>query len=316
VVLALLCGGSAAVGVNSYMKTGGPKAAAADMTQVVVAAVDLPRGTTVTKEHVKVLDVPRGQAHARAITKVDDALTRAVMTPLIKDEALLEDKLAPKGSRGSMAWVTKPGMRAFTIHTPSLASGVAGFVMPGDRVDVLLTLNGEGNDGTGGGSTSTLLQNLEVMAVDQTIEAPSENKLDINHIRSVTLQVTPDQSLKLELGQNRGTLHLSLRNPEDSDDAQTKTATLTELRMFRPEPPPAAAEPVEPEVPVVEEVKGPPPPKPIYVYHAASSMLTEHRNDGTSARRILTQGSAQMAIPTQVQELRSQDFGSPPVQVR
>src|SRR5262249_15547931 len=161
----------------------------------------------VTKEHLKIREVPKDHVHVRAVTKIDDAVNRAAMTPLIKDEALLEDKLAPKGSRGSMAWVTKSGMRAFTIHTPSLASGVAGFVMPGDRVDVLLTMTGETNDGRGGGSTSTLLQNIEVMAVDQTIEAPAENKLDVNKLRSVTLHVTPDQALKLELGQNRGTLH-------------------------------------------------------------------------------------------------------------
>jgi pilus assembly protein CpaB len=308
VVLALLCGGSAAVGVNSYVRNGGQAAPASSLMQVVVAAVDMPRGTTVTKDHIKVREIPKDQAHARAVTKIDDALNRAVLTPLIKDESLLEDKLAPKGSRGSMAWVTKPGMRAFTIHTPSLASGVAGFVMPGDRVDVLLTVNGETNDGTGGGSTSTLLQNIEVMAVDQAIEAPAENKVDMNHTRSVTLQVMPEQSLKLELGQNRGTLHLSLRNPEDSEDAVTKTATLADLRMFRPE----ASRPAEPppvEAPIVEEPKAPPPPKPIYIYHAQTSRVVQHQNDGTSSRKVLTESSAQMGIP-------SQDFGPTTVQFR
>ena len=75
-----------------------------------------------------------------------------------------------------MSWVTKPGMRAFTIHTPSMSSGMAGFAMPGDHVDVLLTMSGDDKDGTGGGSTMTLLENIEVMAVDQTTDAPAANK--------------------------------------------------------------------------------------------------------------------------------------------
>jgi pilus assembly protein CpaB len=298
----LVCGGSAAVGVNSYVKNSAPPPASANLVPVVVAAVDVPRGTMVTPEIVKLRDVPKDQVHARAITKLEDALNRAVLTPLIKDETVLQDKLAPKGSRGSMAWVTKPGMRAFTIHTPNVASGVAGFVMPGDHVDVLLTMNGDSNDGTGGGSTITLLQNIEVMAVDQTIEAPAQNKVDANTLRSVTLQVTPEESLKLDLGQNRGTIHLSLRNPEDNGDAQTRIATLAELR-FRQEPP----KPVQPEpaptptpapTPVVEAPRQLP-AKPIYIYRSAFQRVVEHQNDGTSARKVITESSADMGLPTQ-----------------
>jgi pilus assembly protein CpaB len=293
VILALACGGSAAVGVNSYVKN---TTAPVDLSQVIVAASDIPRGTMITADQVKTRDVPKDQVHTRAITKLDDALNRAVMTPMIKDELLLEDKLAPKGSRGSMAWVTKPGMRAFTIQVPRLDSGVAGFVMPGDHVDVLLTMSGDDKDGTGGGSTFTLLQNIEVMAVDQTIEAPLQNKVDANTLRSVTLQVTPDESLMLDLGQNRGALHLSLRNPEDVRDAHTKPATLAALRLHQepvkaPEPAPA------PPPPVAEEPKAPPPPRPTYVYRSLSHSVTEHQNDGTLGRRVLTEGSTYMVTP-------------------
>jgi pilus assembly protein CpaB len=302
-VLALVCGGSAAVGVNTYVKSAAP-AANPNLTSIIVAAADIPRGSMLTAEQVKTREVPKDQVHARAITKLDDALNRAVMTPLIKDETLLEDKLAPKGSKGSMAWVTKPGMRAFTIHTPSVASGVAGFVMPGDHIDVLLTMSGDEKDGTGGGSTITLLQNLEVMAVDQLVEAPAQNKVNTNTLRSVTLQVTPDEALQLELGQNRGTLHLSLRNPEDVKDAHTKPATLAALKLHQ-EPLKVAAETPPPAPPpVVEEPKAPPKPKPVYMYHTALQRVVEHLNDGTSARRVITQGSSQMGIPWQ-EEFRS-----------
>jgi pilus assembly protein CpaB len=293
VIFALVCGGSAAVGVNSYVNT--PPAANLNMTQVIVASGDIPRGTMVTPEQVKTRAVPKDQVHRRTITKLDDAVNRAVMTPMIKDEILLEDKLAPKGSRGSMAWVTKPGMRAFTIQVPRLDSGVAGFAMPGDHVDVLLTLSGDDKDGTGGGSTITLLQNLEVMAVDQTIEAPAQNKVDANSLRSVTLQVTPDEALMLDLGQSRGALHLSLRNPEDVKDARTRPATLAKLRLHQE--PPREPEPAPLPPPVVEEPKAPPPPKPTYVYRSFYKSVTEHQNDGTMARRSINEGSTYMFQP-------------------
>jgi pilus assembly protein CpaB len=299
VMLALVCGGSAAVGVSSYMNNYAP-GATGDVARVVVAAIDIPRGSVVTTDQVRIREIPKGQVHPRAITKIDDAVNRAVLTPLIKDEPLLEGKLAPKGSKGSMSWVTKPGMRAFTIQIPSISSGMAGFAMPGDHVDVLLTMTGDDRDGTGGGSTMTLLENIEVMAVDQTIEAPAANKVDANHLRSVTLQVTPEQSLQLDLGQSRGTLHLSLRHPEDSKDSRTKTATLNELK-YRNEPRKVveATEISPPPPPVVEAPKGPPPPKPIYVYRSMTQRLEEHQNDGTALRRVLTEGSSQMAFPNQ-----------------
>jgi pilus assembly protein CpaB len=82
----------------------------------------------------------------------------------------------------------------------------------------------------------TLLQNVEVMAVDQAIEAPAGNKVDLNQLRSVTLQVTPNDALVLDLGQNRGTLHLALRNPEDSRASSTRPATLTDLRFRQAKP--------------------------------------------------------------------------------
>ncbi len=153
---------------------------------------------------------------------------------LLKDEPVVNGKLAPKGSGRGMAALIPKGMRAFTIRTPRIAPGVAGFVMPGYKVDVLLTMNDvRANDQTGGGSTTTLLQNVEISAVDQNIDAPAENKMD-KDLRSVTLLVTPQQAKQLDLGQNKGTLRLALRNEHDKDDARTRSATVTDLR-FRPE---------------------------------------------------------------------------------
>jgi pilus assembly protein CpaB len=186
---------------------------------------------------VKVVEYPVDLVPPGAITSIADAVDRVVLHPMVKDEVLVEGKLASKDAGRGLAAIIPEGMRAFTIQTPHVASGVAGFILPGNKVDVLLTMNGQGsNDTTGGASTSTLLQNVKILAVDQRTDAPVDNKVNPQTLQSVTLLVTPDQAAKLDLGQNRGTLHLSLRNPKDTDAATTRPATLSGLQ-FSPEKP-------------------------------------------------------------------------------
>ena len=148
-------------------------------------------------------------------------------------------------------------MRAYSVKVPDVAQGVAGFILPGNRVDVLLSL-GEisGTNETGGGSTITLLQNVEILAVDQKMDAPSENKVDTKDLRSVTLLVTPQQANRLDLGQNKGMLHLALRNREDNEAAQTKPATLIDLRPPVPLPPPLPKAPEPPPTVKIRTFRG------------------------------------------------------------
>jgi len=234
VCLALVCGGAAAVGVNQLVNNAPNRRGAG--VQVVVAAVDIPRGGTITAELLKTREFPKDLVPPGAIDKMEDAIDRAVFIPLLKDDPVLNGKLSPKGSGRGLAALVPVGMRAFTIHTPSVASGVAGFVMPGHKVDVLLTMTDSGgNDQSGGGSTTTLLQNVEILAVDQKIDAPAENKME-KDLRSVTLLVTPQQANELALGQNKGILHLELRNKDDKDDSRTRPATVTDLRFHQEKP--------------------------------------------------------------------------------
>jgi pilus assembly protein CpaB len=298
VFLALVFGLAAAMGVSTILSSRAV-ATPEQTVAVVTAAVAIPRGGMLTAEQVKTVKYPPHLTPPGAISKVEDALDRGVLTPLVVGEPVLEGKLAAKGAGRGLAALVPKEMRAFTIHTPSVASGVAGFVMPGDHVDVLLTMSGDANDGTGGGSTITLLQNIEVMAVDQTIEPPSQNKVDANLLRSVTLQVTPDESLKLELGQNRGTLHLSLRNPGDKGDANTRIATLNGLRFKQEPPKEVEPTPPPPPAPAIVEAPKPPGPKPIYIYRSAFARIIEHQNDGSSARKVITEGTSAMGIPSQ-----------------
>ena len=237
VALSLVFGGSAAVGVNSYMKGAPPPRG--DVIPVVVAAFDLPRGGSITQEALKVKEYPKDLVPAGALSKPEDAVDRAVAIPLMKDDPVVENKLTPKGAGRGMAALVPKGMRAYTIQTPNVAQGVAGFILPGNKVDVLLSVGENGVIGAfqvDGGTTTMLLQNVEILAVDQKIDAPAENKMSDKDLRSVTLLVSPQQANLLTLAQQKGHLYLALRNLKDNEAARTQPATLEELRFHQEKP--------------------------------------------------------------------------------
>jgi pilus assembly protein CpaB len=251
VVLALVCGGSAAVGVRQIVGT--RTTPRQETVPVVVAKNSIPRGMLVSADVTKTRDYPKDLVPVGAILKTDDVVERSAVITMAQDEPILESKLSPKGQRG-LASLVSEGMRAFTITT-NVASGVAGFILPGNKVDVLLTVSDKGNiptvsdkgniptvsdkrnnDPTGGGITTTLLQNVEILAVDQSVEAPAENKVNSNDLRSVTLLVTPNQAAKLSLGQSSGTLHLMLRNANDGMAVKSRPTTMYDIQLAS-EPP-------------------------------------------------------------------------------
>jgi pilus assembly protein CpaB len=232
-VLALVCGASAAVGITT-LRNPGPEGPKADTVPLVMAAVDIPRGTSLSVEMLKTRDCPKDLLPPGAITRIEDAVDRVTFSPLVMNESLLDNKLAEMGSGRGMAGLTTKGMRSVTIQTPNVSSGVAGFILPGNHVDVLLTVESQGQDATGGGSTVRLLQNVEILAVDQRLDAaPLDKKVDTSSSRSVTLLVTPDQDAMLALAQRKGTLHLSLRNSGDTAEADSRPVTLGDLKFFQ-----------------------------------------------------------------------------------
>ncbi|MFL5245742.1 MAG: Flp pilus assembly protein CpaB [Gemmataceae bacterium] len=230
VLLALVCGGSSVVGINS-MRGQDPAPAKVETVAVVVASAEIPRGTALTESQITTKDYPQDLVPTGALTKVEDVLGRTISIPVAKDEPLLESKLASKSAGRGLAALVPDGMRACTITT-TVSSALAGMLLPGNRVDVLLSISstGQTNDPTGGGSTTTLLQNVEILAIDHHIEAPTDNKVDAN-AHTVTLLVSPDQAALVELGQTRGTLHLTLRNPGDKKAANTRPATLNGIQF-------------------------------------------------------------------------------------
>jgi pilus assembly protein CpaB len=123
-----------------------------------------------------------------------------------------DGKLAEAGAVPGLANDIEEGKRTFTIQTPNVASHVAGFILPGNKVDVVLT---DGQGGTGGVPVP-LVRNVKILAVDQRAAATTAERFDVKVLRSVTLQVTDAEAGRLGLGEKLGTLHLALRRPDDS----------------------------------------------------------------------------------------------------
>jgi pilus assembly protein CpaB len=219
-VLALVFGGSAALFVKVYLaqNRGGPPV---DTVPVVEANDSIPLFTALSAEHLVVRNYPKEFAPAGCVQNVDEAVDRVTLASLRKGEPVIADKLSAKGVGAGIGAMIPDGMRAFTIDTPSVTSHAARFILPGSKVDVLLTEKTNGaEDGTGGPPAKTLLQNIKVLAVDRHLEVPAAAKADVKELRSVTLLLTPAQANKLAAKLDNvqaGTLHLTLRKPGDEN---------------------------------------------------------------------------------------------------
>ena len=254
VILALVCGGAAALGISRMRGDGtvqAAEAAAPETVDVLVAKNNLLLAHTVTDKDVELVAWPKGMVPEGALVRVEDAMQRVPFSLIYPGEVVLDAKLADRGAGVGLPPLIPPGMRAFTIQAETASSNVAGFVLPGYLVDVLLTVRSNNiNDGTGGGSSVTLLQAVKILAVDQQLGIPKENMVDPDETQSITLLVTPEQAQYLDVGRNLGVLSLSLRNPDDLDEVETDTTLLAKLRELRskllPEPAAEPAPPVSP----------------------------------------------------------------------
>jgi pilus assembly protein CpaB len=228
-VLAILCGTSAAVGVKFLVSR--PKGAVPTVktVPVVVASVEIPRGTQLKPGMFHMLEWPEKYLPAGALTDCNKVTDCVAVTAMVIGEPVLQSRISATGL--GLPALIRPGMRAYTILTPSASSGVAGFVHPGNRVDVLLTVGGRGQASEADG-TWTLLQNVEVLAADQRLDQADPKKGE-QQLRSVTLLVTPDMATKLTLAQSMGTLQLTLRNDTDIAIARTNPVTMRDIRFLQ-----------------------------------------------------------------------------------
>jgi pilus assembly protein CpaB len=218
--------------------------AAADLNTatVVVAAQPIARGVALTPGVLKVAQYPRQYVPVGAFRTVKEATSggvRRALRPIAANEPILPDRITGAGGRASLSTVMTPGMRAITFRSNDIA-GVAGFVLPGDRVDVLLTRSIPAGDGQETTITQVVATNIKVLGVDQEINESLEKP---TVAKAITLEVTPDQAQTLPLAQSLGSVVLALRHISDELPGGRLITTSADLGGYRPRvsPPPPAA---------------------------------------------------------------------------
>src|SRR5690348_15316027 len=192
-------------------------------TQVVVAALDLQVGAKLEDKDLQEIRLPGANLPQGYFQNKADVLGRGVVMPIAKGEFVLPYKLAAENAGSGLPGLIPPGMRAVSVRVNEVVA-VAGFVIPGTRVDVLLT-------GAPGGNaeqqTTTVLKNVAVIAAGQRLERTSAGEPQMAPV--ITLLVSPDDAQKLTLASTEGHIQLALRNPLDTkqeDLAAVKTGAL------------------------------------------------------------------------------------------
>lgn len=183
------------------------------VTRIVAASTDLKLGTILTAANLTTTEIS-GTLPKGALTQPSQAIGRGVIADIYQGEPILDGRLAAPGSGGGLAATIPPGMRACAVKVDEVV-GVAGFVTPGMRVDVLVSGDAPGNpDPREGTEVKTLLQNIQVLSAGTDIQKDAEGKPQQVHV--VNLLVTPDQAQTLSLASNHTQIQLVLRNPLDT----------------------------------------------------------------------------------------------------
>lgn len=209
--------------MSARSSSGPARTEAVEMKDLVVASKPLNVGTTIKPGDVTISKVPVAAFPKSGFMKVEEVLDRPVVSNILAEEAVIEGRLAPRGSGAGLAPVIPVGMRAVTVRVNDVV-GVAGFVLPGMRVDVTVTGRPPSGQET---LTTTVLQNITVLSAGQTM-APDARGAAIN-APTVTLLVTPEQAEVLILAGSEGRVQLVLRNGGDNDVQKTNGATANSL---------------------------------------------------------------------------------------
>jgi pilus assembly protein CpaB len=248
-VLALALGFFASVYVYRNLQSGTRSADAG--VDVIVAADDLQVGAKVEERDIRIIKVPAADLPPTAPRKRADVLGHGVIIPIAKGEFILPNRLAGENAGSGLPALIPPGMRAVSVRVNEVVS-VAGFVTPGTRVDVLLT----GTPGGGEQETTTVLQNVAVLASGHTLERTSTGEAQTTAV--ITLLVSPDDAERLTLASSEGHIQLALRNPLDTK--QDELASANSRGLYRGGAAPPLTTPVVHHAPVIKKVTPPPPP--------------------------------------------------------
>src|SRR5512138_3451451 len=226
-LLSLVFGFGAAWAAKNWLEQRTPQGPQG--SAVIVAAMEIPFGTAIEPRHVKVITVPQGTPLGNHFTSVAEIEGLVATQKALADEVLLKERFTKSGAGSTLAALIKPDMRAVSVRVDDVV-GVAGFLLPGNRVDVVAAR--KVNDRA---TTETILMNINVLAVDQT---STQDKNEPVVVRAVTLEMTPQEAEVLVRAREEGRIQLTLRNP--TDEAQPQ--------LVAEQPAPEAAPPPAPPV--------------------------------------------------------------------
>lgn len=275
VVLAVAIVTASLASLGVYRATAGlPAASAASELSVVVATRSLAIGTALTERDVKVVAWPASSPIAGSFKSVSDVLNRGLLSAVVENEPITANKVAEAHAGAGLPPAIPPGMRAMSVKVDDVI-GVAGFIAPGSRVDVMVTIRR-----TADSVTSTVASNVQVLAAGTRREQDKQPQTETTtrpttESTVVTLMVAPKDAERIALAQSEGAIMLALRNPLDQQPTVTDGAR-TKALLGEPEPvaAPAPTAPRPPvrrivEAPKAPEVAPPPPPRTVETIRAA-----------------------------------------------
>jgi pilus assembly protein CpaB len=259
-VLAIAAGGVFAFGTYNYVQTLPAQSSSIPTKPVVVAAADLEVGAEITREDVRVVQWPANHLPATALADPKEVIGRGLVIPMIENEPFLELKLASKEAGSGLPPAIPEGLRAVSVKVNEVI-GVAGYVLPGTRVDVVATVSP--TQQTADMTSKVILTNVQVLAAGTKIERDTKDNKPIP-VTVVTLLVEPEEAERLTLASTEGKIQLALRNPLDKSTPVTRgirpaallgAAATTPRPVARVSSPrPAAA--VVADLPTVEIIRG------------------------------------------------------------
>ncbi|MEN8144366.1 MAG: Flp pilus assembly protein CpaB [Gemmatimonadota bacterium] len=225
-LLALVSGVAAAyLALNVLNQRESPIATTrANLSEVVVAARDLPLGSVLTAQDIKLVEWPGNTLPVGYSSSTEEVLGRGLITPVAENEPLLSTKMALAEAGGGLPIVIPEGQRAVSVQVDEVVA-VAGFVLPGNRVDVLVTLDQATYSDNP--ITKLIMQNIAVLSAGQIIAQDANGTPQV--VSTSTLLVTPEEAERLVLAATKGRIQFALRNTLDLDSLTTPGMRVTGL---------------------------------------------------------------------------------------
>lgn len=215
--LAIVAGSTFAFGTYRYIQQVPARTVTMQTRPVMVAAANLDVGASLRREDVRAIDWPAEAVPEGAFGAAEELIGRGVVVPVILNEPILPNKIAKVGEGAGLPPAIPPGFRAVSVRVNDVI-GVAGYVLPGTRVDVVATVSptAQQTDMT----SKVVLTNVQVLAAGTKIERDTDNGKPIA-VSVVTLLVDPNEAERLTLASTEGKIQLALRNPLDKTAPQT-----------------------------------------------------------------------------------------------